>query len=207
MLNVIAAKGITVFATYPMHRAVLYQHIQGGSVINAVVKLVKKKKLYKGVMYQCGYSTACRVIDIEIWNRNHDKTNIYVANMSALCKLVLYPLQMMERMRQKGRKLGLFQGFQYQYLLNVVGNYVWTKSYNKLNESVKIKKKNLKNGVVGFVSGGCCEIVTNPLRVMRTCVQEGVKVKGYNYLTNGIYSKIVLNCIQSCMFNILWKKF
>jgi hypothetical protein len=205
MHHVILAKSLTVLATYPIHRCVVHQYVHGGNFAKVFAKMVKEKKLYKGIGFQCAYCSITRAIDTELYNHMTEHNEVLICNGSAISKVLLYPLQIMERSKQTARKLKMFAGIQYQYLVYTTGYYAFYKFYNFLEKRVKTKNKNVNASIVGGLSGAATEITTNPLKVIKTHLQEGRRIKTFKTYTNGLLPKIFLNGIQSSVFNLLWK--
>ena len=74
-----------------------------------------------------------------------------------------------------------------------------------------IKNYNLKNAIVGLISGLTVDIIMNPLRVLKTNYQTTNKIrinfKDIKFIDRGLKLRLLLSCLQSSFFNmfILWK--
>ena len=133
-----------------------------------------------------------------------------------------------EIMKDKIRKHGfttLYSGSTAYFLSNFVGNSAWfftmdnlNKIYYKPDEKKNDTKKNI---LIGLASSAVSDLITNPIRILKTykqsnkdnisytrAISEMVKSKGLlNFYVRGLPTKLVLNGLNSAVFLVLWKKF
>ena len=78
-----------------------------------------------------------------------------------------------------------------------------------------------KNIFIGLASSAVSDLITNPIRILKTykqsnkdnisytrAISEMVKSKGLlNFYVRGLPTKLVLNGLNSAVFLVLWKKF
>ena len=64
---------------------------------------------------------------------------------------------------------------------NTFSYFIWYNSLNYFNEHIKIQNHNLKNDVIGLISGLTVDIIMNPLRVLKTNFQNSNNINFKKY--------------------------
>jgi hypothetical protein len=98
-------------------------------------------------------------------------------------------------------------------------NYsIWVTMYNYLNFYLPTNiNMDLRNGIIGFSSTVCSDLVVNPLRVIKTYKQSYKDDIDYSTIIKekiikekryfrGIQGKMIFNCFNSSLYVILWKR-
>jgi len=164
----------------------------------------------------------------------------YISFASSFLKFNLMPLDTYTNMYQvrgnKGKiimkeKLGkdgikvLYNGSGAYLLSNLLGNTSWFFTMDYLNNiyyEKDIKKNDIKKNLgIGFASSTVSDLITNPIRILKTykqsnkenisyntALKEIINSKGlFNLYYRGLPTKILLNGFNSAIFLVLWKKF
>ena len=176
---------------YPIHASIQKQYIDNISFKKAFLKLKKEKNIYSGVGFRCTHTGIQRVLDISIWKcltnvplSNNDLINHCIGgNISAVSKLLLYPIQTAERVKQnkgskrlnticKNHKKLLLNGIKYQYLINALGYTIWWKSYEEAEKRMNcVKNETVKHCSIGFMSGVAVDLSTHVFHVAKSNLQ------------------------------------
>ncbi len=217
------AKIAEVILLYPIHSCINQQYLMNCNFKSAFLHLKSKKKIYKGVLFRCVHTGSQRVLDIGIWKLlvsnplSKDPTlNHYIGgNMSAICKLGLYPIQTAERIKQnkgeirlktilRNHKKLLFNGIRYQYLINSIGYAVWWKSYEDANNKLKTWNNSSKNILIGIYSSLSVDCTTHIFHVAKANIQQNNRILLINSFKKGFFPKLLLGCVESSIFNLVW---
>jgi hypothetical protein len=74
------------------------------------------------------------------------------------------------------------------------------------NNNINIESNIIKNFCVGFITGIIVDITMNPLRVIKTNLQNNISFKNIfnnqNIIYRGLKTKLILSALQSSYFNI-----
>lgn len=127
--------------------------------------------------------------------------------------------------KHKLQKLGFVKTFYSGgslYLSNMfIGSYIWYTFYMIFDKTAPILKYNdLRNAGIGFSCTLITDLTLNPLRIIKTYKQSSplyitymdsfkkiVVDKGLsNYLGRGLRTRLILNCINSSIYVVLWKR-
>jgi hypothetical protein len=125
----------------------------------------------------------------------------------------------------------LYNGAMALSTINFISNYIWFGIYTELNSSLPINifknlpketNNDIRNGIMGFSSSLGCDLVINPIRILKTYKQSNENNITYyeslreimgnsnnrigEYLFRGMRVRILLNSVSSGLFVILWKK-
>lgn len=130
---------------------------------------------------------------------------------------------LMKKMKVGG-PLVLWQGWEGNYLANVVGNYPWFAVMNFLSKNVSVPKGNIaklvRSAFLGAVSSSIADFISNSIRVVKTkkqtasdastsyimCAKEVIDKDGLAGLFfRGLETRILTNVLQGAFFTILWK--
>ena len=164
----------------------------------------------------------------------------YISLSSSVLKFNLMPLDTYTNMcqvrgkegisimREKISKNGLgvlYNGSTAYFLSNFVGNTSWFFTMDYLNkiyyEPYQKKTDTKKNMLIGFASSAVSDLITNPIRILKTYKQSNKENISYlqslkeiceskglvNFYFRGLPSKLLLNGLNSALFLVLWKKF
>jgi len=118
----------------------------------------------------------------------------------------------------------LWQGWEGNYLANVVGNYPWFAVMNFLSKNVPVPKGNIakliRSAFLGAVASSIADFVSNSIRVVKTkkqtasdastsylvCAKEVIDKDGLAGLFfRGLETRILTNVLQGAFFTVLWK--
>jgi hypothetical protein len=124
----------------------------------------------------------------------------------------------------KGGPLVLWQGWEGNYIANVVGNYPWFFIMNLLSQKIAVPKgdlqKLIRSAFIGACSSSVSDVVSNSIRVIKTKKQThenaNISYSGaakevmdkdgvYGILCRGLETRIMTNVLQGAFFTILWK--
>ena len=163
----------------------------------------------------------------------------YIALASSFIKFNLMPLDTYTNMYQVRGKEGsivmkqkikrdgirvLYHGSTAFFLSNFLGNASWfyTLDYlnSKLYKSYHKKDDTKKNIIIGFGCSTVSDLITNPIRILKTykqsnkenisylqALKEIKESKGWrNFYFRGLGTKLILNGLNSSLFLVLWKK-
>ena len=173
-------------------------------------------------------------------NLSNEQRSIYVSLSSSIVKFNLMPLDTYTNMyqvrgkegatvmKQKIKKDGikvLYNGSTAYFLSNFIGNASWFYTLDFLNgkfyKSFQKKDDTKKNMLIGFGCSTVSDLLTNPIRILKTYKQSNKENITYfqalkeireskglvNFYFRGLGTKIILNGINSGIFLVLWKKF
>ena len=109
------------------------------------------------------------------------------------------------------------------YLSNMfIGSYIWFNFYMIFNNNLpKFKYDDIRNAGIGFTCTLISDLTLNPLRIIKTYKQSSPKYITYSdsfkeiignkgissYIGRGLGTRVFLNCINSSIYVILWKRF
>tara|TARA_B100000795_G_C22749204_1_gene418635 strand:+ start:43 stop:837 length:795 start_codon:yes stop_codon:yes gene_type:complete len=131
---------------------------------------------------------------------------------------------MSEKIKKNGIKV-LYNGSIAYFLSNFVGNTTWFLTMDYLNDVYyhkhETKNNTIKNLCIGFACSTTSDIITNPIRILKTYKQSNKKTISYkkalkeiigskgiiNFYLRGLPIKLFMNGINSSIFLVLWKKF
>lgn len=124
----------------------------------------------------------------------------------------------------KGGPLVLWQGWEGNYIANVVGGYPWFAVMNYLSQRVPVPKGNVQKLIRSAFLGACAssisDLVSNSIRVIKTkkqthenahityrqAIKEIVDEDGvYGILFRGLETRILTNVLQGAFFTVVWK--
>jgi hypothetical protein len=145
------------------------------------------------------------------------------------CKTILQTdgdkgFQILKDKIAKGGPLVLWNGWEGNYVANVVGNYPWFAVMNFLSANVPVPKdrvmKLVRSAFLGACSSSVSDFISNSIRVVKTKKQtaadadtsymkaamEVVEKDGVGGLFfRGLETRILTNVLQGAFFTILWK--
>jgi hypothetical protein len=170
---------------------------------------------------------------------SNEKRSSYIALASSFIKINLMPFdnytnmsqvrgrEGLSIMKQKLHRDGLhvlYNGSTAYFLSNFLGNASWFYTLDFLNSKFYLngeKKDDIKkNLIIGFGCSTVSDVITNPIRILKTykqsntvnisyseALREIMKSKGLgNFYFRGLGTKLILNGLNSSMFLVLWKK-
>lgn len=124
----------------------------------------------------------------------------------------------------KGGFMVLWQGWEGNYVANVVGNYPWFAVMNLLSNNVPVPKGNvaklIRSAGLGAAASSVSDLVSNSIRVIKTkkqthenadisyaaATKEIIDKDGiYGVLFRGLETRILTNVLQGAFFTVLWK--
>ena len=194
---------------------------------------------------EAGTYTYYKNNNMPIGTNNQKFNNVSeISIITSLLKLSLSPLDTISNSYQvNGNKLGkdyiknkynkygirsLYYGFTPNLGISFIGHYIWFSSYSYLdyyfkNDEIILNKnilnKNIKNGLIGFSSSILCDLVVNPIRIIKTIKQSNKDNITYRKIINntfsnqldknllrGLYLRTFINAFNSSVYVILWKK-
>ena len=220
-VNGIFIKCAEISLFYPLYAIINYQHINATGIYNSIKQMKSTTGFYRGIHFNLLHLPANKFIDLQIYK--HYDSSFYAALLSSTFKMLTYPLSTCEVYyllnNKLPRKSMLYNGFSLYYISNTFSYMLWYKSLNFYNDNITIKNYNIKNAVVGLVSGLTIDIIMNPIRVIKTNYQNATNINSINssnsinifknirFLDRGLKVKLLLSCLQSSFFNtmILWK--
>lgn len=206
---------------YPLHSIIYYQHIYPTNILETIQQLYKNRGFYNGIRFQLMYLPINRFIDIQCY-RDYG-SNIYGGLTCSSLKLFTYPLHSIEvyyNLHSCFPKIcNLYNGYSIYFISNTLSYTIWFNCLEFFNEKFRYYlydneinnysyvSKIKKDFCVGFLSGTIVDILMNPLRVLKTNLQNDYrktirnifKLENYN---RGIKSRIILSGLQSSYFNI-----
>ena len=171
---------------------------------------------------------------------SNSQRSSYISFASSVLKFKLMPLDTYTNMCQVRGEEGilvmrkkiaenglgvLYNGSTAYFLSNFIGNTSWFFTMDYLNkiyyQPYQKKTDTKKNIIIGFASSAVSDLITNPIRILKTYKQsnkedisylqslkEIYKSKGLvNFYFRGLPSKLLLNGLNSALFLVLWKKF
>lgn len=146
------------------------------------------------------------------------KTMKQVEGGTALTKL-------QNRIKEKGI-ISLYDGALANGILTLIGHYPWFVVHNYLDKyfpmyNNSILKSLLRNAFIGFVSSLVSDTISNSVHVLKTSMQTGDSKKNYKQIFDeikkkdgfkgvffrGLSTRLMINCVQGIMFNVMWKYF
>jgi len=124
----------------------------------------------------------------------------------------------------KGGPLVLWQGWEGNYVANVIGNYPWFAVMNFLSSRVPVPDGNvtklIRSASIGAAASSVSDLISNSIRVVKTkkqthdradisygqCVKEVVDKDGLSGLfLRGLETRILTNVLQGAFFTVMWK--
>lgn len=145
------------------------------------------------------------------------------------CKTILQTdgdkgMQILKDKIAKGGPLVLWQGWEGNYVANVVGNYPWFLVMNFLSKRVGVPEGNvarlIRSATIGAASSSVSDLVSNSIRVVKTkkqthanadisyleAAKEVTDVDGvYGLIFRGLETRILTNVLQGAFFTVMWK--
>lgn len=125
---------------------------------------------------------------------------------------------------KSGGSLVLWQGWEGNYIANVVGNYPWFFVMNFLSKNVAVPTGNvqklIRSAFIGACSSSVSDLVSNSVRVIKTkkqthenasisyvnAAKEVMDKDGlYGVLFRGLETRILTNVLQGAFFTVMWK--
>lgn len=140
-----------------------------------------------------------------------------------------------KKYKNNGFKI-FYTGTAVYFLNNFIGNMIWFSVFDIMNSLLflngvykernnernkyKDEYKDIKNLCIGFTCSATTDLITNPLRVIKTyrqsdennisynrAIKNILREKGLkNYLVRGLTSRILLGGLNSAIFVFLWKR-
>tara|TARA_B100001093_G_scaffold514654_1_gene589175 strand:- start:794 stop:1465 length:672 start_codon:yes stop_codon:yes gene_type:complete len=212
-LNLNSYKGIIVKTSeillfYPLHSIIYYQHINNSNLKKTIKILNANKNFYSGIRFQLMYLPINKFIDLQTYTDYG--SNIKGGIICSLLKSFTYPINTFEvhyNLNNSYPKFtNLYNGYYFYFISNSLSYVIWFNTLEYFNKKVEIKSNILKNAYVGFISGIIVDVIMNPLRVIKTNLQNNLsydKLNFNNIMFRGIKSKLILSAFQSSYFNIL----
>jgi len=124
----------------------------------------------------------------------------------------------------KGGPLVLWQGWEGNYVSNVVGGYPWFAVMNFMSQRVAVPTGNvqklIRSAFIGAVASSISDLVSNSIRVIKTkkqthenanitylkATKEIMDKDGiYGILFRGLETRILTNVLQGAFFTVIWK--
>jgi hypothetical protein len=125
---------------------------------------------------------------------------------------------------KQGGPLVLWQGWEGNYIANVVGNYPWFATMNFLSKNIGVPQgdlaKLIRNASIGAASSSVSDLISNSIRVVKTkkqthekadisyaaAMKEVVDKDGlYGVLFRGLETRMLTNILQTAFFTVVWK--
>ena len=206
-------KGIEISLFYPLYSIINYQHVNNTSIYKSINTMKTTTGFYRGIQFNLLYLPINKYVDLQIYKKFD--SSIEAALLSSSLKIITYPLSTCEVYYLLHNKLPnmnkLYNGFSFYYISNTLSYLLWFNSLAYYNKQFTIKNYNLKNAIVGLISGLTVDIIMNPFRVLKTNYQTTNKIrinfKDIKFIDRGLKLRLLLSCLQSSFFNmlILWK--
>jgi len=130
---------------------------------------------------------------------------------------------LMDKMN-KGGPIVLWQGWEGNYVANVIGNYPWFFVMNFLSQRLAVPQGNIAKLIRSAFLGACASSVSdccsNSIRVVKTkkqthedanisyagAVKDIMDKDGiYGVLFRGLETRILTNVLQGAFFTVMWK--
>jgi len=124
----------------------------------------------------------------------------------------------------KGGPLVLWQGWEGNYVANVIGNYPWFLAMNFLSQRIPVPKDNIqkliRSALIGAMASSVSDCCSNSIRVVKTKKQThedaNISYMGaakeimdkdgvYGVLFRGLETRILTNVLQGAFFTVVWK--
>lgn len=145
------------------------------------------------------------------------------------CKTILQTdgekgMQILKDKIAKGGPLVLWQGWEGNYVSNVVGGYPWFAVMNFLSQKVPVPtgtvQKLIRSAFLGAVASSVSDCISNSIRVIKTkkqthekaditymqATQEIIDKDGvYGVFFRGLETRILTNVLQGAFFTVIWK--
>lgn len=160
------------------------------------------------MQFQIASSCVHRCADIIIYDNYGYTTRS--ACLSYIVRMLTFPIQTMEIYYQMNNKIVytfsyIYKGFIAYNVCNFVAYVTWFKSMKFLDKHINCKNKQLKIFIVGFLSGISTDITTNPIKVIKSNLQNRSFCKSdififSNYLYRGLLLRFVLSGVQNVIF-------
>lgn len=226
----IAVKSSEILLFYPLHSIIYYQHVNNSTLLTTIKNLNNNQGFYNGIRFQLMYLPINKFIDLQCYKDYG--TSIYGGLICSFLKGFTYPLNSFEvyyNLHSCYPKIkNLYNGYSFYFISNTLSYVIWFNSLEYFNKKIKFdanerEKKNIlsftklkKDFYVGFLSGIIVDIAMNPLRVIKTNLQNDYKntikniykLENYNIFNSkslvnrGLKSKLLLSALQSSYFNI-----
>ena len=219
----ILIKTSEILLFYPLNSTIYYQHINNTNIINTIKILYKNQGFYNGIRFQIMYLPINKFIDLQCYKDYC--SSLYGGLICSCLKTFTYPIHSFEvyyNLHSCYPKIkNLYNGYSFYFISNTMSYVIWfncLEFFNKkieFNENIR-EKKIKKDFCVGFLSGIIVDILMNPLRVIKTNLQNDYKktikniykFEDYNIfnpksiVNRGLKSKLILSALQSSYFNI-----
>ena len=132
--------------------------------------------------------------------------------------------QLIQFVLKKGKLNRLYSGAISTMVISLVAHYPWFYIHNVLDKTIKKEEKVTyiiaRSAAIGFLATVVSDTVSNVFRVIKTNKQS-LALSAESYLDvvyrileeggikslffRGLSSKIIMNCIQSIVFTVIWK--
>jgi len=218
-----------------------------GTKMTESMKILYKEggifRFYKGYIPSLIMGSLCRFGDVSIYkyieskniNKEYSRSQelLLTSGLSMLWRINLMPLDTFDIMLQVNGKNGynilkekiskngfsvLYHGTCAWSITNFIGNYGWFLTYSTIKDRYPENNSLLFNGMTGFLASTTSDILTNPIRIVKTTRQSYDKPISYFTITNSIYrdygvlefwkrgllTRICTHGFQSSLFVILW---
>ena len=204
----IAVKSSEILLFYPLHSIINYQHINYTNIKNTIKQINYKKGFYNGIKFQLMYLPINRFIDLQCYKDYN--ISFKAAILCSTLKAFTYPLNTFEiyyKLHGKYPKIkNLYNGYGFYFLSNTTSYIIWFNCLEYFNNNINIESNIIKNFCVGFISGIIVDIAMNPLRVIKTNLQNNISFKNIfnkqNIIYRGLKTKLILSALQSSYFNV-----
>lgn len=203
----IIIKTSEILLFYPLHSIIYYQHVNNSSLLSTIKNLNNNQGFYNGIRFQLMYLPINKFIDLQCYKDYG--SNIEGSVICSLFKIFTYPMNTFEVFYNLNKKYphinNLYNGYKFYFLSNSISYYIWFNSLEYFNKKISIENNIQKNACVGFLSGIIVDILVNPLRVIKTNLQNNILLNKLNtniIFFRGIKSKLILSALQTSYFNI-----
>ena len=161
----ILIKGIEISLFYPFYSIINYQHVNATGIYKSIKTMTYTTGFYRGVQFNLVCLPINKFMDLQIYK--HYDLSLQASLLSSSFKIITYPLNTCEVYYLLNNKLPkfnkLYNGISIYYISNTFSYLIWYNSLNYFNKHIKIKNHNLKNAVIGLISGLATDIIMNPL--------------------------------------------
>ncbi len=204
-------KSIEISIFYPIYSIIHYQHINNIGIYKTIKQMNNTTGFYRGIQFNLLYLPINKYMDLLIYK--YYDSSIQASLLSSSFKIFTYPLNTCEIYYLLNNKLpkfhNIYNGISLYYVSNTFSYLIWYKSINYYNKHIEIQDYNLKNAIIGLISGLTVDIIMNPLRVIKSNLQNFNKITFNNikFIDRGLKMKLLLSSLQSSFFNtiIQWK--
>ena len=243
------AMGFQITSLMWLRTTTNYQYRYGTTITDSFKNLYREggiRRFYKGYIPCLFMGSVCRFGDMTIYqyiksngsdyNLNLVQQSLATSTLSMIWRINLMPIDTLDVMLQVNGGKGinilknkiktnglnvLYHGTTAWSITNLLGNFGWFYTYSFLNDNFKPDiNQYVINGFNGFVSSAASDMLTNPVRIIKTNKQSVEHSANYKDIVLDIYKKygilefwkrglvirIVTHGLQGSLFLILWKE-